>query len=328
MQRHRRFVALVAVATAVFAAAWTGLFYAMFDTRTRETEGRCSASAFKKAIAENFPSPKMVIIAGSSSVGGINAEMISKATGLPTLNMGLFAALGPQILLNEAKQTLKPGDTAMLALEYNAYTYDGPTAPAVDFILGCDRALFASLPLGEKARYVFGLDLKRVIDVLRSRQIHGSGAEDRMQRPEALSPYGDRRLEPRFFPPLAPAEQQRMALYQQTPILLNPDVAGVGAIRDFVSWAKANRITVLATWPNTIYFPSYESDPGFARIAAFYASLGVPMIGDPSISWLPREFFYDTQYHLNIEGILLRTDRLIQALRAVQPGQPMEPVVP
>jgi hypothetical protein len=95
--------------------------------------------------------------------------------------------------------------------------------------------------------------------------------------------------------------------------------AGVGAIRDFVGWAKANKVTVLATWPNTIYFPSYESDPGFARIAAFYASLGVPVIGDPSISWLPREFFYDTQYHLNIEGILLRTDRLIQALQAVLP---------
>ncbi len=319
MQRHRRFLALVAVATVVFAASWAGLFYAMLDTRTRETEGRCSAAAYKKAMAERFNSPKMVIIAGSSSVGGINAEMISQATGVPTLNMGLFAALGPQILLNEAKQTLKPGDTALIALEYNAYTYDGPTAPAVDFILGCDRALFASLPLKDKARYVFGLDVKRIIDTLRWRQTHGGEAEDLMQRPETLSSYGDKRLEPRYFPPLSPADQQRMALYQPTPITLNPDVAGVGAIRDFVAWARQNQVTVFATWPNTIYFPSYETNPGFTRIAEFYAGLGVPVIGDPAISWLPREFFYDTQYHLNIEGIRVRTDRLIQALQAVLP---------
>jgi hypothetical protein len=39
------------------------------------------------------------------------------------------------------------------------------------------------------------------------------------------------------------------------------------------------------------------------------------MIGEPEIALMPLRYFYDTQYHLNAEGIAIRSRRLAEALR-------------
>lgn len=268
-------------------------------------------------------SPKMVIVAGSSATNGLNGEMISSAIGMPVLNMGLFASLGPRLLLDEAKPILHRGDVVLLAFEYNSYAFDQPTAPTIDFILGCDRPLFDSLSLGEKVRYIFTLDAMRVINTVR-RNAGASGEDEGFEGTEVLTRFGDKRLDARFFPPLSLEQQERMALYQPEPIELDPTADGIQAIKEFVAWGKANGIGVVATWPNTMYFPVYENAPGLAQIRRFYQDLGVPVAGDPAIAFFPANMFYNTQYHLNVEGIVSRTRMLIpplkQALDALKAG--------
>jgi hypothetical protein len=181
------------------------------------------------------------------------------------------------------------------------------------------------LRLGEKARYVLSLDASRLVDMWRRR--HEDTLDDAVyeaQSVRALTSFGDKRLDSRFFPPLSEEQKERLALYQPEPIEFDPQADGVQAIRDFVEWSKQNGIGVIATWPNTIYFPSYENAPGFDTIRRFYESMGVPVAGDPAISLFPANMFYDTQYHLNVEGIITRTRMLIpplrQALAAVKAG--------
>jgi hypothetical protein len=321
-QHHKRFLAIVAVTLLVVTAGLGATFYALFGVQAGSADNRCTGAMKKQAIGAAMASPKLVIVAGSNAVNGLNAEMISSAIGMPVLNMGLFASLGPRLLLDEAKPILHRGDVVLIALEYNSYTFDQPTAPTVDFILGCNRAFFDGLSPAEKVRYVFSLDVQRVWDAVFNR-VDASG-EEGFEAPDVLTRFGDKRLDARFFPPLSQEQKDRLALYQPEPIEFDPQADGVKAIREFVAWGKQNGIGVVATWPNTIYFPSYENAPGFTQIRHFYESIGVPVAGDPAISLFPASMFYDTQYHLDIEGIVTRTRMLIpplrQALAAMKAG--------
>jgi hypothetical protein len=210
---------------------------------------------------------------------------------------------------------LQPGDVVLLALEYNHYVSDGPTAGAVDYILGCGRGYFLALPLNEKLQYIFGLRLSRIYEswIFNPTVIAKRGDQSN------LTPWGDMKLIPEVFPPLSGPDRIRMSLYRPMPIIMNPRSHGAQTIAAFVAWAKEHNVKVIGTWPNTIDFPEYAHATGFEEIRRFYGGLGVRMVGDVSSSLLPLSMFYNTQYHLNIEGTRVRSTQLASDLLKVFP---------
>ncbi len=96
------------------------------------------------------------------------------------------------------------------------------------------------------------------------------------------------------------------------------DTTGFNALRKFLAWAKANHITVLATFPNTIYRPEYDQPQGehaIKVITDFYTSQGVPVIGTAREAMLPSGEFFDTLFHLTLEGAQRRTLRFLPELK-------------
>ncbi|HKQ36971.1 MAG TPA: hypothetical protein VJ063_02770, partial [Verrucomicrobiae bacterium] len=98
------------------------------------------------------------------------------------------------------------------------------------------------------------------------------------------------------------------------------DLPAFEDINAFVSWARANRVQVFATYPNLMENPIYQTAPAkraLQRIRDAYAKLEVKMIGSFEESLLPPSAFLDTYYHLTREGARQRTERLIPHLAAV-----------
>jgi hypothetical protein len=129
-----------------------------------------------------------------------------------------------------------------------------------------------------------------------------------------MAQYGDR-------PPSEPdsideATRRRLQFYQPIPVSIRTDAEGPRAIASFIRWARAHDIKVVATWPNTIYFPAYERASGFLEIVDFYKSLDVPVIGRPQDAMYPTDLFNDTLYHLNSIGISRRTNDVISMIAA------------
>jgi len=312
----RKFTFIALATTAALAMLWGGLFYLELGTQTAASYARCENVRFKRELGQHVSGPKLVVVAGSSTARGINAEILSRITGVQTINFGLFAGVGPDIVLYEARRVLRPGDIALLALEYNHYVYPGPTADAIDYVLGCGREYFRELPPTEKLRYVFGLGFGRIYQSL----MLDSRAMAREIDQSNLTPRGDMRLVPAVFPGLSQQDQARMSLYRPIPIAVDLRSDGARTIAAFVAWAKLHGVAVLATWPNTIYFPQYDHARGFSDLRRFYDGLGVKMVGDASSSLLPLSMFYNTQYHLNIEGIRMRSQQLAVDLLKVLPS--------
>ena len=77
----------------------------------------------KRLIAEQTPSPKLLLVGGSATLFGVSAREIQEETGWRTVNLSTHAALGTSYILHLAQAAAKPGDTVLLVLEYELYNY-------------------------------------------------------------------------------------------------------------------------------------------------------------------------------------------------------------
>ena len=66
--------------------------------------------------------PKIVVVGGSSVAFGLDSAMLEKYTGMPVVNFGLYAALGPKVMLDLSRDGIKEGDIVIIAPELDAQT--------------------------------------------------------------------------------------------------------------------------------------------------------------------------------------------------------------
>jgi hypothetical protein len=98
---------------------------------------------------------------------------------------------------------------------------------------------------------------------------------------------------------------------------LPEEPAGFTVIKAFCRWASDHHVRVLATFPNILRRPEYESPQTketAERIRGFFGSIGVPLIGEIEDSMLPGDQFFDTPYHLTDWAARARTERLVKEL--------------
>ncbi|HTT81953.1 MAG TPA: hypothetical protein VMF67_00580 [Rhizomicrobium sp.] len=259
-----------------------------------------------------MPTPKLVIVAGSNALAGIDAQILGERLSVHVFNFGLSASLGPGLQTFESEKILRPGDAALLPLEYTAYDYETPENSLVDAVYTCGTDYLRSLSWREKLFFVLAVRPQRILDSLLFRSQRGAMRMTAALAARDVGPYGQR---PGGNFPLHQVAIDTGLAAEPLLIHLRGGGAGAKAIASFVAWAHARRIAVLATWPNTIDLPQAASDRGFARIREFYARLGVAMVGAPRDAMLPARLMGDRFYHPNRAGMAVRTERLVQLLR-------------
>jgi hypothetical protein len=66
------------------------------------------------------------IIGGSTTTFGIDAEILEREHGLPVVNLGLHAGMGPEVCSGFGFAALRPGDTLIVSLEPSMLTEEIP----------------------------------------------------------------------------------------------------------------------------------------------------------------------------------------------------------
>ena len=294
-----------------------GIFLWNFGRHTQDTYARCALVDIKARAINALPHPRLVFIGGSSVHWGVNAQLAGEKLGAAGGNFGTYAALGPELLIWSAKKTLKPGDTAVLMLEYEHYGMAVAPADAISFAMACEPDFIWSLSPLQLLRTLFAFDPWRVFDVW---------AWSRKTPPDmyfsVASGHADAPTDPAQLRPVPQEQIDRLKLYRPMPMRFNPEGVTVRAVTAFRDWAKANNVRLIAAWPNTIYFPEYENARALREIRAFYDGLGIPVAGTAVNAMLPLAEFRDTQYHLNPPGIRIRTERVIEELRPLMTTRP------
>ena len=310
---YRRFLSIVAVVFVAGLLSNVALSAWSFGRLTETARGLCSFIDGKVAAASQIDGPKLLFIGGSNLHEGLSAQRISEAIDVPSFNFGLQAGLGLRLMLYEAKKVLRRGDTAILVLEYSHYIDDRWNEVSSDVLFGCGGDYFRQMGLLEKFEALLSLTPLRVFNLLPPGNRRTTSSDEATERPVRLR-YGDRATSGSEV--IDEATLRRLQLYQPIPILVRPNAEGPRALASFVDWARDHGVKVVATWPNTIYFPAYELAPGFAEITSFYERLGIPVVGRPQDAMYPTSLFHDTSYHLNATGISRRTSDMISMIDA------------
>ena len=72
------------------------------------------AIAYKTQLAHALSSPKIVVVAGSGAMFGIDSGTLETAYGRPAVNLGVNAGISLPAILHNAIPAIGPGDLVLL----------------------------------------------------------------------------------------------------------------------------------------------------------------------------------------------------------------------
>ncbi|PSR19091.1 hypothetical protein C8255_04060 [filamentous cyanobacterium CCP3] len=315
-----RYLLFIVFSFFVCCSLYLGAFIFQLGVPTKDAGKIERQYTAKTEIVSTYYAKKIALIAGSNVSLGIRCQLVQDELNIPCFNGGMNAGLGIRYLLYRGKEWLMPGDIVLLPLEYEHYMSTGvPGAVQVDYVAAFDVRYLSSLNWLTKFKFAMGISIPRIVEGISNRikQIEPIDVASESGKPPL--PTGDHS----FIQELESTPQLKKRISELQPMLLKKTselTPGMKSIAEFVEWCHQRDITVVATWPNTIWYESYEnsvSDSFFNDIIDFYENLSVPVLGRPKDFMYDKSLFFDTRYHLNNEGIQIRTRKTIDLLRSV-----------
>lgn len=301
------------------AVVWLGFIYGQLGNPTPSWVHH--AYLLKQQAAEAIQQPKIVIVSGSNALFGINSTLLSQTYQRPVVNQGVNAAMLLPYILYRSQQVLKPGDIALLPLEYPLYLYNGETnTQLIDQILARDPGFFWQLGWRERFKIVWETPFERVWQ-----GYHLSDVQ-----PPVTGLYGIHNIDPltgdqrntgkarlvgqelREWETHRDMEPHRYGKDDK------PDNLAWRHLRNYIQWAEQHGVCL-------IFLPSAFHDRAFYREdpveRAFYAGLpskirvlGANYVGSPFNYMYGIDDLFNTEYHLTGEARQRHTTKLIKDL--------------
>lgn len=308
-----------AYGTIFLILTWLLLIYLSSTRPTASSQWIADAYAHKTEIAQKIQGQKIVIVAGSASLFGLDSKIFEKTFGIPTVNFGVNAGLLLPYVLLKSKTVLKKGDIVIMPLEYHFYTYDGtPNVQMIDQIFSRDPHFFWKLSLFEELKMLWYISPKRIWEGFQA-----NGTPKTM-----MGPYGYANLDEYGDQTHTSKEEAAQWIYdwenlkKELPRTYAKEAhhtRGWEWLSTYVMWAKKEGITIVITPPTMMFDPFYLNDPEesdfYKSLKAKVEALGVPFIGEPYAYMYDRNHYFNTDYHLNDEARRLWTYELIKDLK-------------
>lgn len=278
---------------------------------------------YKVDRLDSITAPKVVIIGGSSVPFGIDSKLLEEKLGMPVVNFGLYATLGTKLMLDLSEKSINKGDIIVIAPETDPQTYSlyfnaesAWQACDEDFSL-LSRISFDNFPdmLGgfwkftaQKIKYSSGehLDPAGVYNVA------------------SFDEYGDI---------IYPRPANTGFLGQE--VVFNPEKVisdeFVDYVNDYTKYAQKKGAKVFFSFAPTnidaVNYETYEDDcASFAQYVS--EKFTAKVISSPSDFVYDSEYFFDTNFHLNDEGMKMHTLNLAQdiaeAMKSDTPDDPSQ----
>jgi hypothetical protein len=266
----------------------------------------------KETIGRNIVGRKIVFDGGSATLFGVRTKDIERKTGIPCVNMATHGGLNIDYIFSRLKNILNKGDIVILPLEYHYFSYDGKLNNlTLSYIISFDKTYFRSLPLTLRIKYLFSLspiDFYRTamlkifnkFDTYNVKTLNNNGDETKNIGNANISPNAQ------FNNPFKLPSGNFKETY------------GLLKIKEFNIWCNKHNITLYITYPNLVYLKEYANKDYcnyFYNLNKYFMENNIRTIGTPYDFFFNRELFYDTEYHLNEQGAIIRTEQLIAMLK-------------
>jgi hypothetical protein len=271
-----------------------------------------AASRDKHALLERpAASPRIIFVGGSNVAFGVNSDMVAKDLPYEPVNLALHAGVGLLFMLREAEQSVRAGDVVVVSPEYQHFT--GRRAGVLLQLLEQRPASVRYVPLAFIPT-LLDHGINYAGGVVRHAVRHAIGrpyvADARYSR-DAFNRYGDVVAHWRLPRP------SRLNAFRLDPYSATRMEFVIGQLNGFHDRVRARGARVFFAYPTIPASTFSEHREPIEEIeAALQRSLTIPVLNRAEAATLPRDFFFDTHYHLTEPGSRRRTRLLIDSLRS------------
>lgn len=320
------------LALSLYALSWAVVFTAALQLPSLEDISCFTILGDKHRILEKAPSPKIVVVGGSNLLFGLDGELIEHAFNRKVVDMGLCIMFPLPYLLEEVKDSVRPGDIVVLSAEYSSYSreYERPLVmadildgypPAIQWILrsnACSwedkgKILFHLRTLGlQKLEYAF--KHMRQIATHRCKWSYGKPNPGlAILNASNLNSCGD--LVWHLDKKVSPNAMESKVLIQVPKHVDEHITSEVNAFDQFCRAKGAQVVLIPPPVPTVMYLKSKQGIDSV--ISEARQKLTVPVLANADRYTFPEKQIYGGHYHLDRVGRQIRTERMIEDLRNV-----------
>ena len=315
-----RFFIQFCITLVILLVLWIALVYFQTGNPTQTSQWVADVYNKKTAIAQNIQTDKIVIVSGSNSLFGVDSQLLSEKFQKPVINLGVNAGVYLPYILFHAKKVIKKGDTVLLPLEYSMYIYDGiPNTQMIDYIFSRDFEAFFSLSLREQFYMIWNINFERIYAGYSGYK--NKTVQQGLYRVGHIDNYGDHigaRKKNK-----SPAIQKQLDGHSPNKYYEAFDTKSLGwkYIIAFDNWCKDIKARCVFLPPTMMYFEQYSHDEKqkkfFKEIKKTALGYDLEFVGDMYDYMYPKEYYFNTDYHLSFEYRDIRTKQMIKDLSSV-----------
>ncbi len=277
--------------------------------------GNVYSGSFTAALADKYEllrkteSQKLVLIGGSSLPFGIRGDLIEDRLHVSSVDMGVYAALGTKVMLELSLGGISAGDIVVIAPELSEQTYSSYFNPDVFWEAAYERPEMLRDLRPEEIRemlwHYFPFSADRILH-----RSDGKTPDGTLYSRFSFDENGDLSFPHRGnqmaggYDPAQPVSLKGLLTedFFETvlPFIRQASDAGADV---FFSFSPTNRSA-----------RSFTEEDENAFLAILRERLPCGILGTPSMMTYDKDYFFNTNYHLNETGAILHTRTLLEQL--------------
>ncbi len=334
MTLYRKFIVSLACATILFFGAFYAAFLYQFGAPIPSGYDAANWITYKELVASNTHGKRLLLFGDSSTVFGMNSQLLSEKTGMPVANMALHGGLPLDAITQSVIKNAREGDTVVLSLVWLYYfkDYRIPEDWILREMVAWYGEYFQSLPLLTKLRYMTAIDMKTLY----------ANMDAKSNKNALLKQYPYRRALT-----IGEVRDQHSKVDRSTPQPFSYSFLNMNSFGDMQGGCGTHPIANMASVDipqdpkinkevlklltdtatelkskgiNLYIVPSVTVQDERSNKQYYHKALmaimeqvraaGVLILGNPDDFYFPISSFYDTAFHINCEATAERTSRL------------------
>lgn len=288
---------------------------------------------YKDFKAKSIRSKKIIIISGSNSLFGINSTVIQENIGYEVVNLATHASLDIDFLYYKIKEHLNQDDIVLMPLEFEYYSRSEKISNWFSTnMMSWGKDYIKQLSLADLSKFIITTEPNKVLEgvvknittndtnikILSQKEVIDTlkilwskdGSEWRGYSYKSLNEYGDINADEQV-------SYKKNVSYLGKSIKISEHFLNIyDKINKLV---KVKHGKLFLTYPVTIKNPSFDLSKNECqkRIQNLETSLNkhdIHIKCNAALFNLDRTYFFNTHYHTNKYGALIRSENLVDCL--------------
>lgn len=325
----KQFLFSVFILISLFFSLYIILFFYQIGAATKAEWWINNSYYYKDFRAESIKQKKIIIIGGSNSLLGINSEIIEQKIGYPVVNLSTHAGLDINFLYYKIKQHLNEGDIVILPLEFEYYSGNNEISDWFSInMMAWGKDYLKQLHIIDLVDFFVITEPLDVLDGVKKQLKNHSVNKKLLNKEQVLTDLSAlwksegvkwREYSYKSLNTFGDINVNEAVSYTDNNAYLNKEIKlsshFLKVFKKIEKLIEQHHANLYLTYPVTIKNDLFNLSNKEAqeRITLFEESLAehkINMQCNAALFNLDRAFFFDTKYHTNQYGAMIRSENL------------------